>query len=81
MHSVITRTTQDDVSARFMTDISYLMSLSSEKPYDDITNLRDVAPEQVDAYLADGWVVADSWSKLVRMVRKRGADKRGDSGA
>ena len=25
----------------------------------------------MDAYLADGWIVADSWSKLVRMVKRR----------
>ena len=71
VHSVITTIRQEDLSSRIMTDISYLMSLSSEKTYDNITNLIDITPDQVDAYLADGWIVADSWSKLVRMVKKR----------
>ena len=71
VHSVITTIRQEDLSGRIMTDISYLMSLSSEKTYDNITNLIDITPDQVDAYLADGWIVADSWSKLVRMVKKR----------
>ena len=46
-----------------------LMSLSTSNKYDDITNLRDVVPGDVDEYLVEGWVVADSWAKVVRMVR------------
>jgi len=70
VHSVIvTHDTLADQNPR--SSISYLMSLSQEKPYDDITNLRDVPPDEVDGYLAEGWIVADSWSKLVRLVKKR----------
>jgi len=53
----------------------YLLSLSSEKTYDDITNLKDVSPEEVDKYLAEGWKVADSWSKSIRMVKPRDPDE------
>jgi len=74
VHSVITTIRQEDLSGRIMADISYLMSLSSEKIYDGITNLLDVPPEEVDTYQADGWIVADSWSKLVRVVKKRVED-------
>ena len=49
----------------------YIMSLSSEKAYDNISNLIDIPPNQVDEYLAKGWIVADSWSKLIRMVKKQ----------
>lgn len=46
-----------------------LMSLSSPSKYEDISNLQDVVPNDVDEYLANGWIVADSWSKFIRMVR------------
>lgn len=46
-----------------------LMSLSSPAKYDDISNLKDVPPNEVDELLAQGWVVADSWAKVVRMVK------------
>ena len=49
---------------------AYLMSLSSEKAYDNITNLVDIPPDMVDGYLAKGWIIADSWSKTIRMVKK-----------
>lgn len=45
-----------------------LMSLSSAK-YDGITNLKDVQPSEVDEYLSQGWIVADSYSKFLRMVK------------
>ena len=48
----------------------YVLSLSSEKAYDNITTLVDIRPDQVDEYLEDGWIVADSWSKIIRMVKK-----------
>jgi hypothetical protein len=47
-----------------------LMSLSSDSKYDNIEALRDVEPSQVDALLKEGWIVAESWAKNVRMVRK-----------
>ena len=69
VHSVIV--THDQIGDLYPRSyISYLMSLSSEKTYDNITNLIDIPPDQVDAYLAEGWIVADSWSKLIRMVKK-----------
>ena len=69
-HTHTVHTYHDDLSGRVMSKDQYLMSLSSEKAYDNITNLADITPGQVDEYLADGWVVADSWSKVVRMVKK-----------
>jgi len=45
-----------------------LMSLSASK-YEGITNLKDVQPSEVDEYLAKGWVVTDSYSKFIRMVK------------
>lgn len=47
-----------------------LMSLSTDSKYDNISNLRDVEPNQVDDLLKGGWVVAESWAKNVRMVKK-----------
>ena len=44
------------------------MSLSSAK-YENITNLKDVPPHEVDAYLAKGWRVTESYSKFVQMVK------------
>jgi hypothetical protein len=46
-----------------------LMSLSTPSKYDDISNLQDVAPQDVDEYLERGWRVADSYSKFIRMVK------------
>ena len=54
----------------------WIMSQSSDKSYDDISNLKDVTPQEVDAYLADGWIIGDSWSKLVRMVKKNDGNRR-----
>ena len=48
-----------------------LMSLSSSTKYDDISNLKDVDPRDVDDYLATNWIVADSYSKFLRMVKKK----------
>ena len=48
-----------------------LMSLSSSNKYDNISNLKDVDPRDVEEYLLDGWVVADSWAKNIRMVKKK----------
>lgn len=47
-----------------------LMSLSTDSKYDNIENLRDVEPNQVDDLLKQGWIVAESWAKNVRMVKK-----------
>ncbi len=46
------------------------MSLSSAK-YDDIESLRDVPPGEANKLLAQGWIVADSYSKFIRMVKKK----------
>ena len=70
LHSVTPRTYADDASGRIKTDHAYMMSLSAEKAYENISNLIDIAPYEVDGYLAQGWIVADSWSKVVRMVKK-----------
>lgn len=59
-----------DIGGMGESKLFVLMSLKSEAKYDDITNLKDVSPEEVDSYLAEGWIVADAWSKSVRMVYK-----------
>ena len=46
-----------------------LMALKSDSKYENITNLIDVAPHEVDKYLAKGWIVTETWSKNVRMVK------------
>lgn len=55
-------------SISFDQDIA-LLSLSSSNKYTDISNLKDVPPNEVDELLADGWIVADSYSKFLRMVK------------
>ena len=47
-----------------------VMSLSSAK-YDDIKGLRDVPPGEANKLLSEGWIVADSYSKFIRMVKKK----------
>jgi hypothetical protein len=49
-----------------------LMSLSTDSKYDNIESLRDVEPSEVDGLLKQGWIVAESWAKNVRMVKKSG---------
>ena len=75
VHSVTVHTYREDMSGSIVSKDQYLMSLSSEKAYDNITNLVDIPPNQVDEYLEDGWIVADSWSKVVRMVKKAEPDE------
>ena len=70
LHSVTPRTYADDATGRIKTDHAYMMSLSSEKAYDNITHLIDIPPHEVDNWLKAGFIVADSWSKVVRMVKK-----------
>ena len=67
----IVYTYQDDFSGQVKTDVEYLLSLREPSKYEDITNLIDVEPSQVDEYLAKGYIVTDSWSKFIRMVKKR----------
>lgn len=46
-----------------------LMSLKSDSKYENISNMKDVPPHEVDEHLAEGWVITDSYSKFIRMVR------------
>ena len=46
-----------------------LLSLKSDSKYDNIKGLVDVAPHEVNTMLEEGWIVAESWSKNVRMVK------------
>ena len=62
LHTFTTRGTQLDCVA--------VMSLSSAK-YDDIEGLRDVPPGEANKLLGEGWIVADSYSKFIRMVKKK----------
>lgn len=46
-----------------------VMSLKTDSKYENIANLKDVPPSEVDDYLAQGWIVSDSYSKFIRMVK------------
>lgn len=48
-----------------------VMSLSSSTNYDSIERLVDVSPAEVNDYLDKGYIVADSWAKNIRMVKKK----------
>ena len=48
-----------------------IMSLSSSTKYDYIERLVDVVPQNVNAWLDKGYIVADSWAKNIRMVKKK----------
>ena len=52
--------------------VSYvaLMSLKDTGKYDDITELEDVQPIDVNDYLHKGYVILETFSKSVRMVKK-----------
>lgn len=52
-----------------LTQYYAIMSLKADSKYENISNLRDVSPGDVDGYLADGWIITDTYSKFVRMVR------------
>ena len=52
------------------TEIVLTYSLQEDSKYENITNLRDVDPSEVDNYIAKGWTVTESWSKIVRMVKR-----------
>ena len=69
IHTYAPLYTQSEVPGSGETLHHVLMSLSSSTKYEDISNLKDVPPNEVDALLADGWIVADSYSKFLRMVK------------
>lgn len=56
-------------SIRSVQDDFIVMSLDSEK-YERITSLIDVSPNNVDEYLHDGYVILETYSKNVRMVKR-----------
>ena len=70
VHTMTVHTYHDDVAGGVMSINQYLMSLFSEKAYDNISNLKDVSPDDAYEYLSNGWIVADAYSKFVRMVKK-----------
>lgn len=41
--------------------------------YEDVTNLKDVPPEEVDTHIMQGWEIASASisTKFVRMVKRR----------
>jgi len=51
-------------------EIILTYSLQEDSKYENITNLKDVDPSEVDNYIAKGWTVTESWSKIVRMVKR-----------
>ena len=69
VHTYAPLYTQSEVPGTGETLHHVLMSLSSSAKYDGVSNLKDVPPNEVDALLADGWIVADSYSKFLRMVK------------
>jgi len=48
-----------------------LMSLSSSNKYDNADLVEDVKPHEVNDYLKQGYIIADSWAKNLRMVKKK----------
>ena len=70
VHTFTTQYEQSEVQGIGYTRYVALMSLKSEGKYENIINLKNVPPHQVDEYLADGWVVTDSFSKFLRMVKR-----------
>lgn len=46
-----------------------LLSLHSNK-FEGITNLKDVQPSEVDRYLLQGWEILDTYSKIIRLVKR-----------
>ena len=56
-------------SVRTVRDDFIVMSLDSEK-YEGITELEDVDPRNVNGYLAEGYVILETYSKNVRMVKR-----------
>jgi len=46
-----------------------LLSLHSNK-FEGITNLKDIQPSEVDRYLLQGWEILDTYSKLIRIVKR-----------
>jgi len=71
VHSFNTPQGEEDGMSSYFYEV--LMSLSTDSKYDNISNLRDVEPSQVDELLKQGWVVVESWAKNVRMVKKNGS--------
>ena len=57
-------------SIRSVQDNFIVMSLDSEK-YEGITELEDVNPRDVNSYLAQGYVILETYSKNVRMVKRQ----------
>ena len=49
----------------------YVMYLDKGN-YDNVTNLADVSPQDVDRYLANGWEIASTSisTKFVRMIKR-----------
>ena len=47
-----------------------VMVLDEDRKYENIKSLVDVDPRDVDEKLREGYVVVDSWTKNVRMVRR-----------
>ena len=45
-------------------------SLKDSGKYDDITELVDAPPAEVNDYLAQGYVILETYSKYVRMVKR-----------
>ena len=58
------------IDSEGLVQYTVVMSLKDDSKYDNITNLRDVPPSQVDDFLEKGWSVVESWSKIVRMVKR-----------
>ena len=56
-------------SIRTVRDDFIVMSLDSEK-YEGVTELVDVDPRDVNQRLAEGYVILETYSKNVRMVKR-----------
>ena len=50
----------------------YAIMYLDKGSYEDVTNLADVSPSDVDQYLANGWEIASTSisTKFVRMIKR-----------
>ena len=73
VHSVITTLRQEDVSGRFMTDISYLMSFQEQNKYDDIDKFKKLIITEQEQTVPQGWRVIHHTSKELIAVKDHAA--------
>jgi len=69
VHTPIVTITQEDVSARVVSDISYLMSLSEPTKYDDIEKYKKLPITEQEGTVPENWRVIHHTSKELIVVK------------